>query len=488
MKELKKLVLLHSNDMHGDFLSEGRNEKLIGGVSLLSGYINKVREEEPNTLYCIAGDMFRGSVIDQEFLGISTIEIMNMLAPNVVTLGNHETDYGLAHLLFLEKCAKFPIINANMYIRTNHAHLFKPYRVIEIGGMKILFIGILTEEVLAQTKNDGMIGTLVNVEEAAEEVHRICDAHNAIDIDFTVLLTHIGFEEDKKLASLLDPACGVDVIIGGHSHTFITEPAKVNDILIVQAGTGTDQIGRFDIMVDTENNCVDSWEWKTVPITSDYCPKDEALEGLLNRYLSRTNEKYSRVVTRFNRKLTHPSRTQETDLGGLMADAMKESLGVDIFLLGSGSIRSEAMGPIVMLSDLAEAFPYDDADYLVTVTGKQLKDMIRYMVRDEVWQGVHCEFYQFSKGLHVVYSISEHAFKEFTFNDEEVADDRLFNVGLQRFHYKNFDDNFHVPMAEVEKNRKPRVIATSSRQVIDEYLSEHQHLDHRAGERLVILP
>ena len=488
MKELKKLVLLHSNDMHGDFLSEGRNEKLIGGVSLLSGYINKVREEEPNTLYCIAGDMFRGSVIDQEFLGISTIEIMNMLAPNVVTLGNHETDYGLAHLLFLEKCAKFPIINANMYIRTNHAHLFKPYRVIEIGGMKILFIGILTEEVLAQTKNDGMIGTLVNVEEAAEEVRRICDAHNAIDIDFTVLLTHIGFEEDKKLASLLDPACGVDVIIGGHSHTFITEPAKVNDILIVQAGTGTDQIGRFDIMVDTENNCVDSWEWKTVPITSDYCPKDEALEGLLNRYLSRTNEKYSRVVTRFNRKLTHPSRTQETDLGGLMADAMKESLGVDIFLLGSGSIRSEAMGPIVMLSDLAEAFPYDDADYLVTVTGKQLKDMIRYMVRDEVWQGVHCEFYQFSKGLHVVYSISEHAFKEFTFNDEEVADDRLFNVGLQRFHYKNFDDNFHVPMAEVEKNRKPRVIATSSRQVIDEYLSEHQHLDHRAGERLVILP
>ena len=488
MKELKKLVLLHSNDMHGDFLSEGRNEKLIGGVSLLSGYINKVREEEPNTLYCIAGDMFRGSVIDQEFLGISTIEIMNMLAPNVVTLGNHETDYGLAHLLFLEKCAKFPIINANMYIRTNHAHLFKPYRVIEIGGMKILFIGILTEEVLAQTKNDGMIGTLVNVEEAAEEVRRICDAHNAIDIDFTVLLTHIGFEEDKKLASLLDPSCGVDVIIGGHSHTFITEPAKVNDILIVQAGTGTDQIGRFDIMVDTENNCVDSWEWKTVPITSDYCPKDEALEGLLNRYLSRTNEKYSRVVTRFNRKLTHPSRTQETDLGGLMADAMKESLGVDIFLLGSGSIRSEAMGPIVMLSDLAEAFPYDDADYLVTVTGKQLKDMIRYMVRDEVWQGVHCEFYQFSKGLHVVYSISEHAFKEFTFNDEEVADDRLFNVGLQRFHYKNFDDNFHVPMAEVEKNRKPRVIATSSRQVIDEYLSEHQHLDHRAGERLVILP
>lgn len=164
MPNLKKLVLLHSNDMHGDFLSEQDGEKLIGGVSLLSGYIGKVREEEPNTLYCIAGDMFRGSVIDSEYRGISTIEIMNMISPDVVTIGNHETDYGLAHLLFLEKCAKFPIINANLYIRTNHARLFKPHTIIEVDGMKILFIGILTEEVLAQTKNEGLVGTFVSPE------------------------------------------------------------------------------------------------------------------------------------------------------------------------------------------------------------------------------------------------------------------------------------------------------------------------------------
>ena len=97
----KKLVLLHSNDMHGDFLSENVDNKLMGGVSMLSGYINKVKEEEPNTLYCIAGDMFRGSVIDSEYKGISTIEIMNMISPDVVTLGNHEVDYGVSHLLFL---------------------------------------------------------------------------------------------------------------------------------------------------------------------------------------------------------------------------------------------------------------------------------------------------------------------------------------------------------------------------------------------------
>jgi len=142
MNRYKKLTLLHSNDMHGDFLAETVDETLVGGVSMLSGYVDMVRKENPNTIYCIAGDMFRGSVIDSEFRGISTIEIMNMIAPDVVTLGNHETDYGISHLLFLEKCAKFPIINANIYIRSNHVRLFRPHLVLEMDGMKVLFIGI----------------------------------------------------------------------------------------------------------------------------------------------------------------------------------------------------------------------------------------------------------------------------------------------------------------------------------------------------------
>ena len=115
MAAIKRLTILHSNDLHGDFLAEEVDSQLIGGVSMLSGYVNTVRKEEKNAIYCIAGDMFRGSVIDSEFRSISTIEILNMLAPDVVTIGNHEIDYGIAHLLFLEKCAKFPIINANMH-------------------------------------------------------------------------------------------------------------------------------------------------------------------------------------------------------------------------------------------------------------------------------------------------------------------------------------------------------------------------------------
>ena len=116
MKHTKKITILHSNDLHGDFLAEQVDEKLVGGVSMLSGYIEKVRAEEPNTIYAIAGDMFRGSVIDSEYKGLSTIEIMNALAPDIVTIGNHEVDYGIAHLLLSKNAHGSP---SSMQISTS---------------------------------------------------------------------------------------------------------------------------------------------------------------------------------------------------------------------------------------------------------------------------------------------------------------------------------------------------------------------------------
>ena len=485
MSNIKKLTLLHSNDLHGDFFAENVDEKLVGGVSMLSGYINKVRQEEKNVIYAIAGDMFRGSIIDSEYKGLSTIEIMNILGPDIVTLGNHEVDYGIAHLLFIEKCANFPIINANLYIKTNHARLFEPCRVIRIDGMKILFIGILTEDVISQCRTDGLIGTFINVEDAAREVGRICNTYNAIDIDFTVLLTHIGFEEDKELASLLDPVWGVDVIIGGHSHTLLDEPCEVNGIPIVQAGIGTDQIGRFDIMVDTDNNCIDSYTWRTVPITSENCPRDSTIEEVIRSYKSHTDQKYGQILTRLSRKMTHPVRNRETELGRLFSDILKESLGVDIFLLGSGSIRKTELGPVITKVDLCECFPYDDAAHLIYVTGTQLRHMIAFMLRDEAFKGDHTEFYQLSHGFRVEYDQGTHSFLQFSLKDKEVADDDVYAVGLQHYHYLNIKESFDVSIEDVSANHNTRVISTSCEQIIEESLLANQ--SHCIDEERLIL-
>ena len=424
---MKKLTILHSNDLHGDFLPEDINGVMTGGVARLSGYVNKVRSEEENVIYCIAGDMFRGSVIDSEFLGISTIEILNMLAPDVVTVGNHETDYGLAHLLFVEKCAHFPIINANLHIRTNGARLFKPYHIMDVGGMKILFIGILTEEVMAQTRNEGVIGSFVDIGEAVEEIGRICNTYRAIDIDLTVLLTHIGHEEDKKLAQQLDPDWGVDIIIGGHSHTFIEKPDIVNGIIVAQAGTGTDQVGRFDLNIDEEINCIADFTWQNIPIDDQTCEDDPSIDSVIDYYKDQTDKKYNRLVTHLKRRLTHPSRYCETELGGLFADILRETMNLDVMLLASGSVRNPELGPTVLFCDLCECFPYDDSLYMLKVTGAQFKQMITFMLRDEVWEGSHCEFYQLSAGMRVVWDCNTHHFLDFSFRFPPR--ERVYSIG-----------------------------------------------------------
>ncbi len=485
MKNLKRLTLLHSNDLHGDFFAEHVDNALIGGVSMLSGYIDKVRHEEENVIYAIAGDMFRGSVIDSEFRGISTIEIMNLISPDVVAIGNHEVDYGVPHLLFLEKCAKFPIINANLFINTNMTRLFKAYEIIEMGGMKILFIGIITEEVLAQTKSDGVVSTFLDIGEAAEEVGKICDTYNATDIDLTVLLTHIGFEADKELAARLLPDWGVDVIIGGHSHTLPEAPEIVNDILIVQAGVGTDQIGRFDLVIDTDKNAIESYRWKTVPITAENCPRDHPLEDIIANYQLVVDKKYGRILTRLGEEVTHPTRIEETGMGNLFCDILLDSLKVDLLLIGSGSFRIDRLGPIVRMCDLIETFPYDDTIYGLNLTGAQLKHAFRHIMRDEAFLG-STEFYQVSRGFKVVYSKAQREFIEFSLNDVEIKDESTYTVGLQAFHYQNLDDFLDLIPKEIGIEDKPKVLTVSCLNVLEEGFSAGKHKHGIPTGRIVV--
>lgn len=471
MKNLKKLTVLHSNDMHGDFMAKETDHTLLGGVSMLSGYINKVRREESNALYVISGDMFRGSLIDSEYKGISTIEIMNMIAPDVVTLGNHEVDYGVAHLLFIEKCALFPIINANMYLTTNHVRLFRPYIILNIDGMKVLFIGILTNEVLAQTKQEQLIGSFIDVKEAAAEVGKICDYYHTEDIDFTVLLTHIGFERDKELASILDPRWGVDVIIGGHSHTLLDEPATVAGIPIVQAASGTAQIGRFDIMIDTDKNAIDSYTWKLIPINEENCPRDTQLEEVILKYKDQTDKKYTRVLTRLLERYTHPVRNQESMIGRLLSDAFKNVLDIDIMFLGSGSIRGTELGPLLRYEDLAQIYPYNNEIYSINISGEQLKRAIMYIFREEVFLGLS-EFYQFSQGFFVEYDRTNKKLLGISLNGRKIQDEDRIRVALQAFHFNNMEKFLNLTIDDISGQNQPKVICTKGLDLLEEYFSK----------------
>ena len=129
------------------------------------------------------------------------------------TLGNHEFDYGLPHLLFLEKIANFPIVNANLYIRKNNKRLMQPLPHHRDGRFDILFIGIITDKVIDAIQRRPRSAAFVSLEEATQEVGKICNAYKNDDIDLTVLLTHIGFESDKRAGGDAESGLG-----RGHDH------------------------------------------------------------------------------------------------------------------------------------------------------------------------------------------------------------------------------------------------------------------------------
>jgi len=481
----KKFTILHSNDMHGDFFAEDVSEhkKLVGGLSLLSGYINKVRKEEKNVLYVISGDMLQGSVIDSEYKGCSTIEIMNYLAPDMVALGNHEFDYGLPHLLFLEKVANFPIVNANLYIKKYNKRLMNPYKILNKDGFDILFTGIITEKIMDSLKTDALVGSFISLQEASSEVGKICNAYKNDDIDLTIILTHIGFDSDKELAAMLKPEWGVDMIIGGHSHTFLEHPEKINNILIAQAGVGTNQIGRFDITVDDDTNSIVDYKWQLIPIDDKLAEPDKQLEKFIESFRDVVDKKYSSLVCKLAKKHTHPKREIETSLGNLIADALADNAQCDVMFIGSGSIRVQELGPVVTLKDMLACFPYDDTLTKFMITGKQLKKIFARVMRTKNRDG-EGECYQVSSKVRAVYDDKKEQLESLKIEGAEVTDDATYTICMQGYHLNNCADYLDITQEELKKLGAPKVVTTSIHEVLEEFLRNNQNISREVEGRL----
>jgi len=487
-KNIKKFTILHSNDMHGDFLAEVKagEGKLIGGLALLSGYINKVRKEEENVLYLISGDMVQGSLIDFEYKGISTMEIMNYLAPDVVALGNHEFDYGLPHLLFLEKVANFPIVNANLYITHYNKRMMMPYIILNKAGFDILFTGIVTEKVIDSLKQDKLISSFVTLEEASKEIGVISNAYKNDDIDLTIVLTHIGFNSDLELAKLLKPEWGVDLIIGGHSHTILEQPAYVNGIYITQAGVGTDQIGRFDILVDDDTNSIVDMKWQLIPIDNSIAEPDKELEEYINTFKENVDRKYNAIICKFSQKLTHPQREIETSLGNLISDAFAEITETDIMLTGSGSIRIKEMGPLVTLKDVMTCFPYDDTLSRHLIPGSKVKKIFAHFMRPEN-RNSEGECYQVNKRVKAVYDNGKKELVSLEIDGKPVENDEFYKIAMQGYHFNNSKAYLNITNEELLESGKSKVISTSAQQVLLEYLRNHQNIDSKVEGRLIYI-
>ena len=299
-------------------------------------------------------------------------------------------------------------------------------------------------------------------------------------------MTHIGYENDLLLAGELDPTWGIDMIIGGHSHTYMDKPTVVNGIPIVQAYTGTDYIGRFDLEYDKEKRAIVDWKWEAVPINQDTAPSDPVMEEVVEGYKALTDRKYHRVVTRFRRALTHPSREQETELGNLYADLMVEDSSFDIMMFGSGAIRKKEFGPVVEYQDILENTPFDSPLWMLHLSGKLFRKVVMHLMRDDAWKG-ETEFFQFSKGVHIRYNRTTHVLEELFFQGKPVEDDDDLSIAIQHYHYSNIETSLGITLEEASRIKKPKVVASSVNNIIEEYFATHQDLDSHVDGRIEIV-
>lgn len=250
------LVILHSNDTHSQIEPQTVGEnKGLGGYERRENYIEKVRKEYPNVLLMDAGDYSQGTPYFTLFKGDVEIELMNALGYDVATIGNHEFDNGIAELARRVKMASFPIVCANYdFTGTALEGIIKPYTVIEKGGLKIGVIGVLTDIMsLVSPKNVKGIKYI----EPYNVVNKLASKLKKKEkCDLVILLTHLGFDGGSKHAPSDDMVAAqskdIDIIIGGHSHTYITEKKLVpnkngKDVVIVTANEKGNYVGKLDL-------------------------------------------------------------------------------------------------------------------------------------------------------------------------------------------------------------------------------------------------
>lgn len=240
----KNLVILHTNDTHSQIDPYVSKESRSGGVLARMEYLKSVRDTAGCTLLLDAGDFSQGSPYFNVFKGVAEIELMNMMGYDVVTLGNHEFDFGCKELGKRLKKADFQVVCANYQFKDrNLQKIVKPYVIIEKCGYRVGVFGLTVNM-------EGLVfpGTLEEVTylspiEKAKEIVQILK--NEQHCDFVICLSHLGYDtenvNDQTLASLV---VDIDLIIGGHTHTTLKNPYRVGKTVIVQTGSKGRCVGR----------------------------------------------------------------------------------------------------------------------------------------------------------------------------------------------------------------------------------------------------
>ena len=392
--EAYKLRIIHTNDHHARIepvIGGTPAAPIHGGISRRKTLIDAIRDEGGNQILLDAGDVFQGTLWFTQYLGQADLEFYNALGYEAVTIGNHEFDKGQQPLADFIKRANFPVLSANIAIAADVpapiAGLFKPWIVKEIGGQKIGIFGLTTEETPVLSSPGAGIAFTNYIEAARKAVADL----KAQGVNKIIALTHIGITFDRELARQVD---GIQVIIGGHSHTPMGAQIKPPDTnrpypeVIASPSNkpvimATDwEWGRWlgDLTVGFDANgditsVVAAQPAEVLPIVEPNQGFEDRIKVLVQPLSALRTQVVGETKVPLNGARADV-RAKETNLGNLISDAMLEKTrpaGAQLALMNGGSIRTSIDAGPITLGELIEVQPFGNTITLVSLTGDQLK-------------------------------------------------------------------------------------------------------------------
>jgi 5'-nucleotidase/UDP-sugar diphosphatase len=391
--QVHELTLLHTNDHHGAILpNAGR-----GGLAEVAAYIKAVKDVEPQVLLVDAGDFNTGSALSNMFAAEPDIFGYNIMGYDAGIFGNHEFDGNQAKLDKQISQARFPFVNSNIKTADGKFLGGNQYLIKKYDGFTIGLFGLTTLRTKIIASPDKSL-VFINEIEAAREVVNIL--RNREKVDIVIGVTHIGNVKEgpdhvtsPELAAAVQ---GIDIIVDGHSHTYMEAPIKVGSTYIVSANEWGKYVGHAKLLI--RNGKLQGFAW--VPIAIE--PHPEVVK-MLKPYIEKANESLKEVVGEaaetfvFGNRLT---RYQETSIGNMITDAnvwyfqSVYNQQIDFAFHNGGNIRTElAKGPITQ-EQILTVLPFENYLYVITLKGSEIIELFDFIAT--IPQGAG-GFPQFSK-------------------------------------------------------------------------------------------
>lgn len=367
-----KVTLLQVNDVY-QFSPVDRGT--AGGLARVLTLTKSIREQNPNTLFMMAGDTISPSVESITYKGAQMIDAWNTVGLDYATFGNHEFDFGPDVLVERIKESKFGWIAANV-IDTRTGKPFgdvPPYVIREFSGVKVGIFGL----VLPETKSTSRPGPNVEFRNPCETAKQVVSELHGQGAKVVIALTHLSMREDKEVARCAD----VDVIIGGHEHTLLESHAGRAPIFKMTADAR--DLGQIDLNISQTTGELESIDWKVIQVDSKTkeAPEFAAVYRKYANLLAELAKPVGRSTVALDARSAE-NRTRETNVGNLVADSFRKALGSDVALMNGGSIRADELIPAgtIDVRDVLSILPFKNKLVKIEVTGATLKAALEHGV------------------------------------------------------------------------------------------------------------